>query len=260
MSIQRIEGDFDPMEEIARAKNLAEVFEVVEEAAFMQRHAREETKKPETPENIPAAFNARDIALDEMISGGRWHMLLTPADVAFARSNQAVIMIEAWLAGISNSQPHPVISLILLKQLMHAGMIACHLRNDTLRSSDGTEHVRIKCIVQRLSRVEMPDLCIVLYLIMRKVRVNDPEDMRERARALENAYATHAPVERGQTFITRVSEGEGSSLGKRHTGIRERERIVGLMNDELKKPAIVVNFFFSLENVRDIDEDYSVRL
>lgn len=253
---QRIEGDFDPMEELARARDLNEVFDVVEEAAYIQRT----TRPPPPSSEIPAAFNARDIALDEMIAGGRWHLLLTPPDIAFVRNNQAVVMIESWLAGTVNAARGPVIPFVLLKQLLHSGMIACHLRNDTLRASDGTQHVRIKCIVQRLSRVETPDLCIVLYTVMRKVHEKDPEDLREHARALENAYATHAPVERGQTFLTRVSEGEGSTIGKRHTGIRERERIVALMSAELLNPATVANFFFALENVRDIDEDYSVRL
>jgi hypothetical protein len=195
-------------------------------------------------------FDINDVGLNEFLFSGKWSMI-KKEELAYTRKHKSIVCLDSYLGGILNApaDAQPVLMpLCLLKELRHMGLLNCHLKNQLMHTHDKRVFLVVKCLVQRLARMEEEDMCLLMFLVL-------CPSAGAAAASLAAAFATRSVVERGSEL---PSAQPGADPGDEERVTSTLGKAKAEMMLQLAQPCQLANYFFDMDNVRDSDELFSL--
>jgi hypothetical protein len=217
-----------------------------------------------------AGAETDDITLFNMLTGDKWSYMpqrVTAARLIKIKDTDSVVRASAYLSSVVGDA---MIPMVFLRNLRYMGIIYSHLENECHVLSRGhsvaaTRICIVKCIVERLSDAEAPDMCLTVMLVLKQSMELDDATDTTGARELAQAYAQRAVLEKHTTLYStaRIADpvsGAGAGLAAKSEALAAHKRTCAEMHAQLEVPSTFVNFFYIEENVKDYEETYSIQL
>lgn len=209
------------------------------------RDALDEVDEAAAPGALPALeFGADDLGVMEFVAREP-HFGVPPAE----ESVLAIVSVrrfENFVGDIVRRQNLLVPSKLMQDLKVH-GLCGKHLRTDALPCA--LPLVATRLIVQRLSRVELPYLCVVATVITRGASGPGALDLAE-------AYAARADLSASSNNLEAAAAGNAATLSRAESD--HLQAVQTVMLDLLLRPSYVQSYFLEVVSVAPGDERWGL--